>query len=84
VADRPKHRLTDTELDEAFAQAHGSLRLTAALSELKEVRPLVAAAKAWRATHPVDGNGSTASWVRAHRALERAIDDLLAMEHDHG
>jgi hypothetical protein len=31
-------RLTDTELDEAFDYAHGSLRLTAALSELRERR----------------------------------------------
>jgi hypothetical protein len=31
-------RLTDAELDEAFDYAHGSLRLTAALSELRERR----------------------------------------------
>ena len=31
-------RLTDEELIEAFDYAHGSLRLTAALSELKERR----------------------------------------------
>ncbi len=31
-------RLTDSELDEAFEHAHGSLRLTTALSELKERR----------------------------------------------
>jgi hypothetical protein len=31
-------RLTDAELDEAFEYAHGSLRLTAALAELKERR----------------------------------------------
>ena len=31
-------RLSDEELTEAFAYAHGSLRLTAALSELKERR----------------------------------------------
>jgi hypothetical protein len=32
------NRLSDAELDEAFEYAHGSLRLTAALSELKERR----------------------------------------------
>jgi hypothetical protein len=34
------NRLTDAELDEAMAYAHGSLRLTAALAELKERRAL--------------------------------------------
>lgn len=54
MGDQPKHRLTDAELDEAFAQAHGSLRLTAALAELKEVRPVVAAALAWWDGGPLD------------------------------
>lgn len=38
-------RLTDTEIEEAFAQVHGSLRLTAARSKLKAVRRVVAAAE---------------------------------------
>lgn len=65
-------RLTDTELDEAFAQAHGSLRLTAALSELKEVRPVVAAARAW-----LESDGALG-------ALIDALTELRAQESGDG
>jgi hypothetical protein len=37
---------------------------------------LAQVAKAWRATPFVDAHGSTATWVRALTALERAIDGL--------
>lgn len=65
-------RLTDAELDEAFAQARGSLRLTAALSELKEVRPVVAAARAW-----LESDGSIG-------ALIDALTELRAQERGDG
>lgn len=76
------HRLTDPELDEAFAQAHGSLRLTAALSELKEVRPVVAAAMAfYERWQTADFEDDT---KHARLTLFAAIDKVMAKERGDG
>lgn len=64
----PRFRLTDAELDEAFGYTGDSLRLTAALSELRDVRPVVAAARAW-----LESDGSLG-------ALIDALTDLRAKE----
>lgn len=53
-------RLTDQELDEAFDYAHGSLRLTAALSELRERRAADLTAQDVEALHYfIGGSGVT-------------------------
>lgn len=58
-------RLTDAELEEAFAQAHGSLRLTAALSELRDRRA---------------ADLDATERVEAERFVAWAVDDLEVAE----
>lgn len=71
-------RLTDEELTEAFAYAHGSLRLTAALSELKERRRmddnLRRLSDVVRGYHNRNGRAPTSTTLD----LCDAVDDLLA------
>lgn len=81
-------RLTDEELDEAFEYAHGSLRLTAALSELRQLRALdltayeavITAAIQWRATIADDDCGVPIihGTDSADGRLIAAVDDLDA------
>lgn len=50
----------------------------------RALRKLYQAARTWRTTPPLDApmseGGSTVPWVRAHLALERAIDEAMALE----
>lgn len=72
MGDRPKFRLTNAELDEAFGYVGDSLRLTAALVELRDVRPVVAAARAY-----VEDDGPLG-------AIIDAVIKLQAKERRHG
>lgn len=82
MGDQSKHRLTDAELEDAFGYAGDSLRLTAALSELRDVRPVVAAAWAfYERWQTADFEDDTKP---ARQALFAALTKLRAKEHGDG
>jgi hypothetical protein len=71
-------RLTDEELTEAFEYAHGSLRLTAALSELRERRKrdlTTEEREALKFAHDfiVEEGGNHGRWERAAAVLSKLL-----------
>ncbi|MGE0206148.1 MAG: hypothetical protein AB7E70_19505 [Hyphomicrobiaceae bacterium] len=76
-------RLTDQELEEAFDYAHGSLRMTAALSELRERRAADLTAQDVEAlSYFVETSGVTHIDGREtpYGAAHRVVRKLLARE----